>query len=53
MVKDGEEVLRCAYLGCESEPRPWEAGAAEKGYCGLPDPVTGERHLALTGFGRS
>ena len=49
MVKADEEVLRCAYPGCENEnePRP---GAAEQGYCGLPDPVTGEPHLALTGF---
>jgi hypothetical protein len=53
MVKVGEEVLRCACPGCESEPQPGEAGAAEQGYCGLPDLVTGERHLALTGFGRS
>ena len=50
MVKAGEEVLRCAYPGCENEPRPGEAGAAEQGYCGLPDPVTGEPHLALTAF---
>ncbi len=47
MVKASEEVLRCAYPGCENEPRP---GAAEQGYCGLPDPVTGEPHLALTAF---
>jgi len=53
MVKASDEVLRCAYPGCESEPRPCEAGAAEQGYCGLPDPVTGERHLALTRFWRS
>ena len=51
MVKTGEEVLRCAYPGCENEPRPGEARAAEQGYCGLPDPVTaGEPHLALTAF---
>jgi hypothetical protein len=53
MVNAGEEVLRCAHPGCESEPQPCEARAAEQGYCGLQDPVTGERHLALTGFGRS
>ena len=47
MVKAGEEVLRCAYPGCENEPRP---GAAEQGCCGLPDPVAGEPHLALTAF---
>ena len=50
MVKAGKEVLRCACLGCENEPRPGEAGTAEQGYCGPPDPVTGEPHLALTGF---
>ena len=50
MVKAAEEALRCAYPGGENEPRP--AGAAEQGYCGLPDPVTGEPHLALTGFRR-
>ena len=42
MVKAGEEVLRCAYPGCENEPRPGEAA--------LPDPVAGEPHLALTAF---
>ena len=49
MVKADEEVLRCAYPSCESEnePRP---GEAEQGYCRLPDPVTGEPHMALTGF---
>ena len=26
--------------------------AAEPGYCGLPDPVTGEPHTALTAFRR-
>jgi hypothetical protein len=50
MVKAGEGVLRCANPGCENEPRPGEAGAAKQGYCGLPDPVTGEPYLALTGF---
>ena len=47
MAEASEEVLRCACPGCENEPRP---GAAEQGYCGLPDPVTGEQHLALTAF---
>ena len=50
MVKAGEEVLRCACPGCVNEPRPGKAGAAERGYCGLPDPVTEQPHLALTGF---
>ena len=47
MVKAGEEILRCACPGYENEPRP---GAAEQGCCGLPDPVAGELHLALTAF---
>ena len=49
MVKADEEVHTGAYPGCESEnePRP---GEAEQGYWGLPDPVTGEPHMALTGF---
>ena len=50
MIKAGEGVLRCAYPGCENEPRPGEAGAAEQGCCGLADPLAGEPHLALTGF---
>jgi len=50
MVNAGDEVLRCARPGCEKEPRPGEAGAAEQGSCGLPGPVTGEPHLALTGI---
>ncbi len=50
MVKASEEVLRCAYPGCENEPRPGAAGAPEQGCCGLPDPVAGEPHLALTAF---
>jgi hypothetical protein len=48
MVKAGEEVFRCAYPGCDNEP---PLGAAERGYCGLPDPVAGDPYLALTGFG--
>jgi hypothetical protein len=50
MVKASDEVLRCAYPGCENEPQPGAAWAAKQGCCGLPDPVTGEPHLALTGF---
>jgi hypothetical protein len=50
MVMAGEGVLGGACLGCENEPRPGEAGAAEQGCCGLADPVAGEPHLALTGF---
>jgi len=50
MVKAGEDVLRCAHPGCGNEPRPGKAGAAKQRSCGLPDPVTGQRHLALTGF---
>jgi hypothetical protein len=52
MVKTGREVLRCAYPGCENEPPSGEAEAAEPGYCGRPDPVTGEPHTALTAFRR-
>ena len=47
MANAGQQVARCAYPGCENEPRP---GSAEPGYCGLPDPVTGEPHTALTAF---
>jgi hypothetical protein len=50
VVKAGEEVRRCAYPGCGSEPWPGEAGTATQGYRGLPDPVAGEPYLALTGF---
>ena len=51
MAKTGHDVPRCAYPGCENEPPPGEAGAtAEPGYCGLPDPVTGDPHTALTAF---
>ncbi len=53
MARTGQEVPRCAYPGCETEPRPGEAGAAaEPRYCGLPDPVTREPHTALTAFRR-
>jgi hypothetical protein len=52
MAEAGQEVPKCAYPGCENEARPREAGAAEPGYCGLPDPVTGEPHTALTAFRR-
>ena len=47
MANAGQQVARCAYPGCENEPRP---GSGEPGYCGLPDPVTGEPHTALTAF---
>ena len=50
MVKAGEEVLRCACPDCENELRQGEAGAAEQECCGLPVPVAGEPHLALTVF---
>jgi hypothetical protein len=53
MIDAGHDVLRCAYPGCENEPRLGEAGAAaEPRYCGLPDPVMGEPHTALTAFRR-
>ena len=45
MSKTGQEVLRCAYPGCENQPRPAEVGAAaEPGHCGPPDP--GDRAAA-------
>jgi hypothetical protein len=50
MIKASEEVPRGASPDCANEPRPGAAGAAEQGYCGLPDPVTGKPHLALTVF---
>ena len=50
MVKAGKQVLRCAYPGYANVPRQREPGAAEQGCCGLPGPVTGEPHLALTAF---
>ena len=46
-------AVRCAYPGCENEPRAAEdtAGAKPK-YCEQPDPVTGKPHSALTAFRR-
>ena len=46
-------AVRCAYPGCENEPRAAEdsVGAKPK-YCGQPDPVTGKPHSALTAFRR-
>ena len=52
VVKTRQGVLRCAYPGCENEPQPGAAQGAEPGYCGLPDPVTGQPHTALTAFRR-
>ena len=42
-------AVRCAYPGCENEPRAAEdvVGAKPK-YCGQPDPLTGKPHGALT-----
>ena len=51
MVKADEEVLRCACPGCVNAPRPGKAGAAERGFCGLPDPVTEQPHRALARLG--
>ena len=50
MVKAGEGVLGYACPGCVNAPRPGKAGAAQRGYCGLPDPVTEQPYLALTGL---
>ena len=46
-------TVRCAYPGCENEPRAAEdvVGAKPK-YCGQPDPLTGKPHGALTAFRR-
>ena len=53
MTRTTAEALTCAYPCCENEPRPGEEGAGAKPkYCGLPDPVTGRPHSALTAFRR-
>jgi hypothetical protein len=52
MVKDTEELRRCAHPGCENELRPEEAGAAAQGCHELADLVAGEPHRAPTAFGR-
>ena len=46
-------TVRCAYPGCENEPRAAEdvVGAKPK-YCEQPDRVTGKPHSALTAFRR-
>ena len=51
MTRTTQEAPACAYPGCENEPRPGEDGAGAK-YCGLPDPVSGKPHTALTSFRR-
>src|SRR5690349_10187822 len=46
-------TVRCAYPGCENEPRAAEDGAGAKPkYCGQPDVLTGKPHGALTAFRR-
>jgi hypothetical protein len=50
MVNAGEEVLQCACPGCVKAPWPGKAGAVERVFCGLPDPVTEQPYLALTGL---
>ena len=52
MAKTGQMTLRCGYPDCVNEPRPEQEGSAQPGYCGRPDPVTGEPHTALTAFRR-
>src|SRR5512133_353755 len=52
MAKTGQEIPRCGYPDCVNEPRPEQEGSAQPGYCGRPDPVTGEPHTALTAFRR-
>ena len=46
MARTTQEAPTCAYPGCRNEPRPGGK------YCGLPDPVSGEAHTALTSFRR-
>ncbi len=48
MAKTRQMTLRCGYPDCVNEPRPEQEGSAQPGYCGRPDPVTGEPHTALT-----
>jgi hypothetical protein len=51
MADAGQQVPGCAYPGCENEIQPVQEGlTAEPAYCGLPDPVTGQPHTALTAF---
>ena len=46
-------AVRCAYPGCENEPRAAEDGAGAKPkYCERPDALTGKPHSALTAFRR-
>ena len=52
MAKTGQKTPRCGYPDCVNEPRPEQEGSAQPGYCGRPDPVTGEPHTALTAFRR-
>ena len=52
MAKTGQQTPRCGYPDCVNEPRPEQEGSAQPGYCGRPDPVTGEPHTALTAFRR-
>lgn len=52
MAKTGQITLRCGYPDCVNEPRSEPEGSAQPGYCGRPDPVTGEPHTALTAFRR-
>ncbi len=49
MTRTTREAPTCAYPGCTNEPRPAEEGAKAR-YCGLPDPVSGQPHTALTSF---
>ena len=50
MVNAGEEVPEGACPGCVKAPRPGKVGAAQRGFCGLPDPVTEQPYRALTGL---
>jgi hypothetical protein len=52
MAKTGQETSSCGYPDCVNEIRPEQGRSAQPGYCGRPDPVTGEPHTALTAFRR-
>ena len=51
MTRTTPGAATCRYPGCTNEPRSAEEGAGAK-YCGLPDPVRGQPHTALTSFRR-
>ena len=50
--QDQTGFLQMRVSGLWTEPQPGAAQGAVPGYCGLPDPVTGQPHTALTAFRR-